>query len=378
MSKPVKILHVVFSLEPGGMENGVVNVAGALKPAEFDVHVCCLERPGAFVERLPEPNKVYVLHKPRGFHFSAVLKLTKLIRQLKPDVLHSHNLGPLMYSGLASGFGTLAPILHGEHSLLTDDECTPRRVRQRRIFYRACKKVHTVSDGLREQLLNLGLPSERIVALLNGVDTVRFSPGDKGAARRELKLPENGLMLGVVGRFGPFKRHAMLINAFEKLAQQHPDIHLLVVGGSGPEKDKIYQQAQSSTAKDRIHLAGFQNNLPPFYRAMDVLVVPSINEGLSNAVLEAMACGVPVLANNTCGNGEVIRSSDEGIVTDLNSEEKLRCELERVIAERSRLAAMGTRARESVIKSFSIDTMVYNYQRLYRQAAGREAMKKQI
>src|SRR6266496_2359967 len=116
MKRPLKILHVVFSLEPGGMENGIVNLTRGLPP-EFEAHFCCLERPGAFVERLPNPERVYVLNKAKGFHFSASIQLAKLIKKIKPDLIHSHNLGPLIYSGLSKIFAS-RPILHGEHSLL--------------------------------------------------------------------------------------------------------------------------------------------------------------------------------------------------------------------------------------------------------------------
>lgn len=371
MPTPVKILHVVISLEQGGMENGIVNVANSLQPAEFDVHVCCLERGGVFVERMPQPEKVRVLKKSPGVSFSAMVQLARVIAEIRPDVIHTHNLGPLIYGGLSTGLGISRPVLHGEHSLLTDEECSPKRLRQRKLLYRACRKVHTVSEGLRQQLIDVGLPGEKIVTLLNGVDTLKFSPAPRETARQHLNLPGNAFMVGIVGRFGPFKRHAFLLEAFTHLAAQFPDLHLLVVGGSGPEKDRVHAQAEAIKAKDRIHFAGFQNNLPPFYRAMDLLIVPSINEGLSNAVLEAMSCGIPVLANNTCGNGEVIASGENGIVADLNSPETLRCELQKVLVERSRLVKLGQFARDSVVTNFSIAVMVRNYERLYRAVAGR-------
>jgi len=369
--RPIKILHVVFSLEPGGMENGVVNMAKALPPEEFDIHVCCLERAGAFVARLPEPKKVYVLDKKDGFTFSVVLQLAKVIAKIRPDVVHSHNLGPLTYSGLATGFGLTRPVLQGEHSLLREDECTPRRVRHRKIFYGGCRKVHAVSEGLREQLLNLGLPAHKIVTLHNGVDSQRFVPGLRSVARQQLGLPENGFFFGVVGRFGPFKRHALCIGAFNRLAGQNRALHLLIVGGGGPEEAQIRAQAQASAARDRIHFTGFQNHLLSYYQAMDWLIVPSVNEGMSNAVLEAMSCGVPVLANNTCGNGEVIASGENGIVADLNTEEKLRDELQNVLVAQENLVKMGQMARASVVENFSMSVMASNYQRLYREVAGR-------
>lgn len=374
---PIKVLHVVTSLDSGGMENGVINVANSLDSEDFEIHVACLEREGVMAPRLQSPRQIHVLGKHGGFSVKAVLNLMRLIRRLRPHVLHSHNLGPLIYTGLASLTGTPAAILHGEHSLLTDEECSPRRLRQRRILYRACRRVHTVSEGLRQQLIQMGLPAEKIQTLLNGVDTQRFAPGDRLAARRSIdNLPGGAFVIGIVGRFGPFKRHAALIEAFNHIACKGPEIHLLMVGGGGPEEEKIRAMAQASPAAQRIHFTGFRQDPRPCYHCLDLLVVPSINEGLSNAILEAMSCGVPVLANDTCGNEEIITSGSDGVIADLGTPVLMAGEIERLMARGSSLAEIGQRARQTIIKSFSIRRMVYNYGRLYREMAGQEPVTK--
>lgn len=371
--RPLRILHVVFSLEQGGMENGLVNVANGLNREQFEIHIACLEREGSFAQRLREPRHLYVLGKEVGFSWKALSALSKLISEIKPAVIHSHNLGPLMYSGLASAMGLRAPILHGEHSLLTPEECRSKKLKQRQFFYRSCQKVHAVSEGLRQQLLDLGLPGEKIVTTINGVDTGRFTPASCETARGQIGnfLPPNAFVVGMVGRFGPFKRHALLIEAFNQLTAGNPNLHLLIVGGGGPEKERVQQQAQASPAASRIHFAGFQNNPIPFYQAMNLLVVPSINEGMSNAVLEAMSCGIPVLANNVCGNAEMISHGVNGWLADLGDGNRLAAELKRVLASGDALGSVGKQARETVIKSFSIATMVYNYGLLYREVASR-------
>jgi glycosyltransferase involved in cell wall biosynthesis len=378
--RPIKILHVVFSLEQGGMENGLINITRGLDAQKFETHVACLEREGDFAQRLPEPKRIYVLGKDVGFSMKALGVLSKLISRIKPDVVHSHNLGPLMYGGLATAMGIRAPILHGEHSLLPPEECRAKKLRQRHLFYRACKKVHAVSAGLREQLVQLGLPAEKIITLINGVDTERFAPDSRSMARREIGdfIPANAFVFGIVGRFGPFKRHGVLIEAFNQLASQAPDLHLLVVGGGGPEKERVVAQGKASPVANRIHFVGFQNDPVPYYRAMNLLVVPSINEGMSNAVLEGMACGIPVLANNVCGNAEMIVNGGNGLLADLETAGQLTTELRGICTNRHALEEMGQRARESAIKSFSISTMVYNYARLYQEIASQSGAPKPL
>jgi glycosyltransferase involved in cell wall biosynthesis len=370
MSRRLRILHVVFSLEPGGMENGIVNVARGLPAEEFEVHVCCLERGGAFVERLPHPENVVVLDKPPGFSARAVLGVARHAARIGADLLHPHNLGPLTYAALGSGFGLWKPVLQGEHGVFQGDQASPARLRQRQRLYRACRKVHTVSESLRRYLIEHGFPPEKITAVINGVDTGRFQPVDKAAVRTQLGLPPHGQFIGIVGRFDPNKKHLLLIEAFNRVAAQLPGVRLVIVGDKGAEKGKIHSVAAASPARDRIHLAGFQANPTPWYQVLDLLAAPSIFEGLSNAVLEAMACGVPCLVHNACGNAEVITSGVDGFLAALDTTELLAAELHRVLAMPAELAAVGQRARARVMRDFSMEAMVGNYARIYREVAG--------
>ena len=206
--------------------------------------------------------------------------------------------------------------------------------------------------------------------IFNGVDTERFQPVERAAVRAQLGLPPQGRFIGIVGRFDPNKKHLLLIEAFNQVAARLPDARLVIVGDKGAEKDKIHAAVQASPVRDRIHLAGFQSNPTPWYQAFDLLAAPSIFEGLSNAVLEAMACGVPCLAHTACGNAEVITSGSDGFLAALDSAELLAAELHRVSANPSELAAVGQRARARVMRDFSLDAMVRNYARIYREVAG--------
>ena len=369
--KRIKILHVVFSLDAGGMENGLVNVARRLNPAEFEVHVCCLNRRGAFAERIPNPNNVYALGRTEGFDRRALLKLFRLISQIQPDVIHPHNLGPLMYSSLATLFGLRCRVVQGEHSLLDAAERSPKRLWQRRVFYRSCRKVHTVSFGQRDQLLRLSFPEEKIVTIVNGVDTTRFVPGEKYKVRQQLGLfPADSQVIGIVGRFAGVKRHIDLLEAFDLLEVENPKLHLLIVGGGGPEAERVSNRAKASRFSDRIHLTGFQKEPALFYQTMDLLAVPSILEGMSNVVLEAMACETPVLAHHACGNAEMLVSGEDGVISDLSTVDKLRCELQRMLSDATRLSELGRRARQNVIAKFSLQKMVEGYEALYRSVCG--------
>ncbi len=364
----MKILHVVNSLEPGGMENGVVNMTRALEPRGFEIHIACLERRGAFAERLPHPGRVSVLGKAGGFSPSAALRLAAAISRLRPDAIHSHNLGALIYASLATLGGRRTALIHGEHSQLTADELTPRRLRQRHWFYRACRAVHTVSHPTRDELLALGFSAEKISVIPNGVDTAHFTPGSRTAARRALDLPANAVCIGIVGRFGPFKRHDILLRAFAEIAPHFPTAHLVIAGLGGSEEAAVRSRAQAAPLAARIHWLGFQSDPRTCYQALDLLAIPSVNEGLSNVALEAMSSAVPALANVGCGHEHLITTGHDGVIADLTTPAALAAQLSALLAQPERLVDFGQKARTKMTGHFSLTTMADAYARLYQTA----------
>ena len=362
----IRILHLVNSLDPGGMENGVCNIATGLESRGMETHVACLERSGAFSVRIPEPNRIHILHKTVGFSPRAAWNLARLLRRLRPALLHTHNLGPLIYGYLATLGGRTARILHGEHSQLAQWELEPRRIRQRHRLYRACRAIHTVSREQVAELRRIGFPESKICAIPNGVNTERFSPGDRIAARLALKIPVSAPVIGIVGRFGPFKRHDAVLEALPIIHTAFPEAHLLLVGGGGSEEKRILNLASGNP---RVCITGFRSDPEFYYRAMNLLIVPSVNEGMSNAVLEAMSCGIPVLANTACGHDEIITPDKNGRIASLGTPEDIARNIMTLLNDSANLDILGENARRTVQSCFSIQTMLSAYENIYRRIA---------
>lgn len=366
------VLHVVDSLNPGGMENGVVNMAGQLAPVGVRTHVACLRDRGAFADRLPNRDAVTLLGKKSGFSLNSVLNLARTIREQRPSVLHTHNLGPLIYATLATLGGVTVPILHGEHGQIQPQDLTPRRLATRRLLYRCCHTVHTVSGSLLEALQSMKLTARRMVAITNGVDCENFCPSNqKTESKLSLGIPMGeSITLGIVGRFVALKRHLMLLQALEPVMELYPQVHLLVVGDQGPERDKIIQAMEQHPFASRIHWLGMRSDMAACYQAMDLLISSSEVEGLSNAVLEAMACGVPVLAHMACGNNEAVINGQGGFLYELPDAQRLTHALLSILASPASLVEQGRLARQRVEEQFSIAAMAAGYLRVYRALAG--------
>jgi glycosyltransferase involved in cell wall biosynthesis len=171
-------------------------------------------------------------------------------------------------------------------------------------------------------------------------------------------------------QIAPWPNRNWVFAAFEKLAPQWPSLRLLVVGDGGADRDHIIGLMKAHPYADRILWAGHQNDLPKYYRAMDLLAAPSEIEGLSNAVLEAMACAVPVLAHSACGNAEVIEDGLTGFLSDIHDANTLAACIESPLKDSALLARCGAGARETVLKRYSMEAMADCYRRLYRDAAG--------
>jgi glycosyltransferase involved in cell wall biosynthesis len=355
------------------MENGVVNVANHL-PDDFQTRIVCLEKEGAFAARLQEGVQVTAMGRKVGWDWGACRRLGADLRPERPDVIHTHNLGPLIYAVMARALSPSlwrVPILHGEHGALQGESLEPRRLRQRRLLYRFCRLVHTVSEGLRRELIERGLPGKQIVSVLNGVDCQRFAPAeDRRLARCRVGLPADAVVLGSVGRFIATKRYPMLIEAFEILAERHPRLHLLILGDGGSERNRVLERIAASPQRARITAAGHQADPAPWYQAMDLMVMPSSHEGLANALLEAMASGVPALAHAACGAGEVIEDGRTGFLRHVDDSSGLAKEVERLLEMSGSPDAVRMAARSAAMERFSLESMVANYSRLYRRVAG--------
>ena len=370
MSRPVRLLQVVDSLNAGGMENIVVEVCNRLDPARFEITVCCLDRLGAFAERLRAGVRRVELRKAPGFRWKYVSALRGVLREGAFDVVHTHHLGGLIYAALAR-FGLGGPrVIHSEHIILHGEELGRRRLWQRRLLYRfAASCIFSVSGQQLDQLRVLGLTHRAMFTLPNGVDCGRFRPLEgerKPELRQRLGLYPDGFWLGNVARFATAKRHEALVEAFEQAIAKRPAMRLLLVGDGGSEKERVLARIAASPARERIHWAGFQQDPAPWYQAMDALVVASSFEGLPNAVLEGMACGLPVLANDACGVRELARDGHHGWVGDFSTVEKLSAGLARAAGESpDGLARMGAAAAEHVRSEFSMETMLGKYDHLY-------------
>jgi sugar transferase (PEP-CTERM/EpsH1 system associated) len=365
---PARIMHVVDSLGKGGLENGLVNLIERMDPLRFEHVVCAIRGLGPNLERLPrERVQVVCLAKEEGTSRVQTPALARAIRRFRPDVLHSRNWGAI--EGVIAGrWAGSCALVHSEHGLESEAGAPEpwRRNFLRRVAFELAHRVVSVSGQLRDlHAKRTGFPKERITIVHNGVDSARFFPDGAGraAARAELGLAEADFCVGCVGNLLPVKDHLTLLRAVSEIGTG--DWRLVMIG-EGPERPKIeaFLRERPEVAR-RVSLVGSSSRVPELLRALDGYVLPSVAEGISNSLLEAMATGLPVAASRVGGNPEVVVDGESGLLFPAADVCRLTETLMRLWRDRDLRARLAARAMARVRSEFSIEAMVEKYERLY-------------
>jgi sugar transferase (PEP-CTERM/EpsH1 system associated) len=365
------IAHVLFRLDYGGLENGVVNVVNGLPGDAFRHAIIALTEASAFRERIRRADvQVYALDKQPGKDPLAYLRLYRLLRQLRPAIVHTRNLGTLD-SALVGRIAGVPCRIHGEHGWDTyDPDGTSRKYRTlRRMLDPTIDRFVTVSQELQQWLIeHVGISSGKITRICNGVDTERFRPR-ASVGRSHLHgpgFPPGSVVVGSVTRFSEIKDPLNLVRAFIEARRAAAGKALrLVMLGDGVLLPQAHSMLAEAGEADAAWLPGSRDDVPELMRDMDVFVLGSKREGISNTVLEAMATGLPVIASATGGNLELILDGRTGALVPAGDAGAIARVLLDYAAQRSLRLEHGAQARRRTEQEYSLHGMLAKYNELY-------------
>lgn len=367
-SRAFKVMHVVNQLAVGGTEKNVLKVATKLTEG-LEHCVCCIR--GADVSLVADelrPEQVIALNLPKAPFSFFVPKLVRAIRECKPDIVHSRNWGAIE-SVLAARLAGVPVAIHSEHGYEVNSIArTPLRQRwMRRLVVATADAVFTVSRELRDfHAKEAGVPEKRVRVLYNGVDTQRFSPNPivREQTRAALGLSPRDFVIGAVGRMVPIKDYDTLIKAAAALHGKNLTFKLLLLG-DGPELPRVRELAQNLIGAGGFISLGRCKNVPEVLTAMDVFVQTSLNEGMSNTILEAMATGLPVVVTRVGGNAEIVEEGKTGWMFRPGDAEHLSEIILGISTDVETRQVSGQAARQRVQDKFSDERMLENYRELY-------------
>jgi sugar transferase (PEP-CTERM/EpsH1 system associated) len=348
------------------MENGVVNLCNRLEPGLFSSTICVLEDGGVLEDRV-DKSHVEVVCVPRRFGNdpSVPLRLAWLLRRKRIDVVHSHNWVTLVEAYLASKLGRVSKVIHGEHGYPL--ETRNRNVRVQRYVWQRVSQVTAVSNSLADDIAAVSkFPRERVAVISNGVDTMTFRPSQASRLeqRAMLGISNRDLLIGTVARLDPIKNHEGLLRAFSRLIQKRVEA-FLVLAGDGPERRPLEQLSAEQGIRERVIFLGTVSAVDKLLNALDMFVLNSHREGMSNTLLEAMATGLPVVATRTGSNPELIEDGISGSIIPVNDDVALFNALESMASDSRLRSRFGEAARLRVVRKFSVDQMVAEYTNFY-------------
>lgn len=360
----LRVVHVLYSFETGGMEKGIATLAQHASEL-FEHIILCLSTSGESERLLPPDTQLLELHKPPGNSPLFLLKLVRTLKSLQPAVVHTRDWGGT--DGIiAARLAGIRQIVQGEHGWVVQDATghNLKRLKIRRFLSRWVKEFTCVSKHQEKWLRDEVQIRTNITQIYNGVDTQTFCPGHGGMKiRTEFGIPEDAFIIGIVGRLDPIKDHPTLFEAFAKLQKESPESRLLVIG-DGSDRGRL-----ESLAGNGVLFLGNRTDIPEILQALNVFVLPSLNEGISNTILEAMATGLPVIATDVGGNGELVEDGNTGVLVPVGASEAIASALLNYLKSDALCHAHGKNGRIKTRQSFSIENMVHSYEAVYQRVA---------
>jgi len=295
-------------------------------------------------------------------------RLSRVVRQLQPDVIHAHDPHSVAMAALALGMSTQAT--------------RPRLVAARRVDfhlgrnafsrwkYRQVDLFICASEAIRRILLRDGVPGVRAVTVHEGIDLARVGAAPRAALHQELWLPHDAPIVGNVAALVPHKGQRHLIDAAVQVLRHQPDARFIIVG-EGELRPALEHQIRQHHLEKHVMLTGFRPDVLSLHKAFDIFVMSSVTEGLGTSLLDAMACGKPVVATRTGGIPEVVKDGETGLLVPPRDHDAMAAAVVQLLQDRALRERMGAAGLARVQKQFSAESMVKETLRAYRHIAER-------
>ncbi len=365
-SDRIRILHILHAFSAGGLENGIVNIINH-SPDHLEHELCLLTRGGEFLKRLARPIPVHELHKREGNDLRALGRLCQLLHHKNFDIVHTRNWAA--FDGVLAAITTPSvTLIHGEHGRDIQD---PQGLNKRRNFLRrlAGHRIHrfvAVSSNLYEWLWKtVQIPRKKITLIHNGVDTAKFRRTSSLSLRKEFAIQDSEFVVGTVARLDPVKDHEGMIEAVRLLNQSGNNIRLIIVG-EGPNRSSLEKLIRGWQDGPTPILTGYREDTLDFYGLFDVFLLTSYAEGMSNTLLEAMSCMLPVICTPVGANVEVVEHNVTGMIVPVAASAELAASISSYKGSEGMRASHAENARNFIEKNFSLNKMVNTYLNLYQ------------
>ncbi len=363
----MKILHVEAGMTYYGGPQQVASLMQGLHGQGMQNVLAC-PKGSAIAEACTAYADVHPIAMGGDLDLGLIGRIKKLIEQTRPDLIHLHSRRGADVLGGIAGRMSGAPIIlsrrvdNPEHPLVV------------KLKYKLYDRVITISEGIRQVLLKEGVAPTQLRLVHDGVDVQTYRPDRSQLPwlRQEFKLNDDALVVGMVAQFIARKGHQTLLNAIPAVVAQHPAVQFLLFG-QGPDWERIRQQVDASPLlRQHVQLPGFRNDLHRILPCLDILAHPAFMEGLGVSLLQAAACGVPIIGGRAGGIPEVVRHNCNGLLITPGQPAEMQQALMQLLANADQRHRMGLAGREIIEARFSNAAMVQGNAACYRELLGRD------
>ena len=362
----MRILQIIPTLVRGGAEKQLTLLATGLPRDEFEVHVAVLTHGGPHEVTLREQAiPVIHIHKTWKIDPAAYWRLKRVISKLRPDIVHT-------WIFAANSYGRAAAVAAGVTHVVAGERCVDawklgHEFAIDRYLAGRTSRIVTNSSGVRDFYVAHGIAENKFTIIPNGIDAASNRDlSGRDELLRELKLPADAKLVGAVGRLWPQKRYKDLIWGAELLKAAGRDTHLLIIG-DGPQRDNLRKFVEDVQVDDRVHFLGERDDVSRLLAHLDCFWLGSGYEGQSNALMEAMLAGLPVVVTDIPGNRDLVIPDESGLLFPVGDAGQLARKTNLLLDDPALARRLGDGARHRITTDFTVQKMVDRHAELYRQ-----------
>jgi glycosyltransferase involved in cell wall biosynthesis len=357
---------MIETSEPGGAETVLANIASRLDSSVYESEVVMLERDWLDRKLDALGVKYRVVPNERSYDPKFLWQMVRLVRREKFNIIHAHEFMMTVY-GAVVGRLTGVPMIGTMHGKNYYPDKTSRR-RFLRLALSMSSRLVAVSQDLEKfiaRTINVN-GHRKLLTLYNGIDVGKYAKGgDCAALRQAFSIPTQAAIGITVGALFKVKGLTHLLDALADIGVT-PETFCMLIVGDGDQADPLKDQARKVGLTEVVRFTGFRDDVPELLSLADFYVCSSLSEGLSLAIMEAMAVGKPVIATNVGGNPELIADGESGFLVPPRDTKALGARIDEFIANRAMIKPMGDRGRTIARERFSLEVMIHNYQNLYQ------------